>query len=59
MANIYGSNLATGGTIADVQEWPDRINAVTPEQVKAVAVRYLVPERSVTGYLLPREGASN
>ncbi|MBL8582001.1 MAG: insulinase family protein [Rhizobiaceae bacterium] len=59
MANIYGSNLATGGTIADIEQWPDRIEAVTPDQVQAVAVKYLVPERSVTGYLLPKEGASN
>jgi zinc protease len=53
MARLYGSTLATGGTVEDVEEWPDRIKAVTPDQVKAVAARYLDPDISVTGYLLP------
>ena len=53
MANIYGSVLANGGTVADVTEWPDRIRAVTPEQVQAVAAKYLDPAISVTSYLLP------
>ena len=35
------------------QEWPDRITAVTAEQVKAVAAKYLDADHSVTGYLLP------
>jgi len=53
MAQMYGSELATGGTIADIAEWPDRIRAVTPEQVQAVAARYLDPAIAVTSYLLP------
>ena len=53
MANIYGATLTTGGTVADVAEWPDRIRAVTADQVKAVAAKYLNPDRSVAGYLLP------
>ena len=54
MANMYGATLATGGTVADIATWPDRIRKVTPDQIKAVAARYLVPERSVSGYLLPK-----
>jgi len=54
MANMYGATLATGGTVADIAAWPDRIRKVTPDQIKAVAARYLVPERSVSGYLLPK-----
>ena len=57
MARIYGSTLTTGGTIEDIEAWPDRIKAVTPAQVRDVAARYLVPNRSVTGYLLPVEGS--
>ena len=53
MANIYGAALATGKTVKDVQEWPERVRAVTAEQVQAVAARYLRPEIGVTSYLLP------
>jgi zinc protease len=53
MARIYGSMLTTGGKIADIDAWPDRIRAVTAEQVKAAAARHLDRRRSVTGYLLP------
>ncbi|WP_052726624.1 M16 family metallopeptidase [Devosia epidermidihirudinis] len=55
MANLYGSRLASGGTIKDITEWPDRIRAVTAEQVQAVAAKYLNPAISVTSYLLPPE----
>ncbi|RUW84183.1 insulinase family protein, partial [Mesorhizobium sp. M8A.F.Ca.ET.059.01.1.1] len=59
MANIYGSTLATGGNVQDVQQWPDRIRKVTTDEVKAVAARYLVPARSTSGYLLPQQQAGN
>ncbi|MEO3386252.1 pitrilysin family protein [Mesorhizobium sp. CAU 1741] len=55
MARMYGATLTTGGTVEDIQEWPDRLSAVTAEQVQAVAGRYLDQRRSVTGYLLPEE----
>ncbi len=57
MANIYGTTLATGGTVKDIEEWPDRIRRVTPKQVQDVAAKYLNPERSVAGYLLPQADA--
>ncbi|RWB54804.1 pitrilysin family protein [Mesorhizobium sp.] len=59
MANMYGSTLATGGNVSDVEEWPDRIRKVTAGEVKAAAVRYLVLDRSTTGYLLPQQQAGN
>jgi zinc protease len=59
MAEIYGSTLATGGNVQDVQQWPDRIRKVTADEVKAVAARYLVLARSTTGYLLPQQQAGN
>jgi len=55
MAQIFGSTLASGGTIADVTEWPARIEAVTAEQVLAAARAVLRPARSVTGILLPKK----
>jgi zinc protease len=58
MANIYGSQLANGGTVDDILEWPDRIRAVTPEQVQAVAAKYLDPSIAVTGYLLPSDNGA-
>ena len=53
LAYIYGHALVTGQTVADVQDWPNRISAVTIADVKAAAARVLRPERSVTSVLLP------
>jgi zinc protease len=55
MARLYGSTLTTGGTVEDIAEWPDRIEAVTVKDVQEVAARYLDMRRAVTGYLLPEE----
>jgi zinc protease len=55
MARIYGAALTTGSTVEDVAAWPDRIRAVTPEDVQAAAKRRLDQRRSVAGYLLPQE----
>ena len=59
MANIYGATLATGGTVRDIEEWPQRIREVTTDQVKAVAARYLGMDHATTGYLLPEARAEN
>ncbi len=52
IANRYGRALASGLTVADVQAWPDILQAVTPEQIMAAAREVLRPERSVTGWLM-------
>src|SRR5690606_14091252 len=57
-ARIFGSSLATGSTIDDIEYWPDLIEAVTAAQVQEVAKTYLNPENYgahpyVTGYLVP------
>jgi zinc protease len=49
----FGAALATGGTVEDVEAWPERIGAVTPDQVNAAAAYVLDKERSVTGTLSP------
>ncbi|TPK38500.1 pitrilysin family protein [Mesorhizobium sp. B2-5-3] len=59
MANIYGAELATGGNVQDIEQWPERIRNITPGEIKAVAARYLVLARSTTGYLLPQQQAGN
>jgi zinc protease len=53
MARHYGWRLATGMTIKDVEEWPERLMHVTVDDVRNVARKYLVDKNSVTGYLLP------
>ncbi len=53
MAHIYGMALTTGGSVHDVEEWPERIRKVTADEVEAVAARYLGMDRATTGYLLP------
>ena len=53
-ARVIGTALTTGQTIADVEAWPQRIGAVTAAQVNAAARAILLPERSVTGLLLPK-----
>jgi len=42
-------------TIADVQAWPSRIEAVTAENVIAAAHKWLDGRRAVTGYLMRSE----
>lgn len=51
LARIYGSALAIGETVEDVQRWPGEIEAVLKDDLASVAERYLVLRRSVTGYL--------
>ncbi|MGA7810890.1 M16 family metallopeptidase, partial [Bradyrhizobium sp.] len=52
LARWYGGGLTTGLSIDDIRSWPDRIRAVTAEQVRAAAQKWLVKKRSVTGYLI-------
>ena len=54
-ARVFGEVLSTGGTVDDVEAWPDRIAAVTADQVNAAARAILRPERSATGLLLPQQ----
>ena len=52
LARWYGGALTTGLSIADIRSWPDRIRAVTAEQVRNAALKWLDKNRSVTGYLV-------
>jgi len=53
MARQYGWRLAAGMTVADVEEWPDRLKKIAVGDIKAVARKYLVDENGVTGILTP------
>jgi zinc protease len=52
LARWYGGALTTGLGIDDIRNWPDRIRAVTAEQVRNAAQKWLDRKRSVTGYLI-------
>jgi zinc protease len=54
LAQDYGTSLSVGLTIADVEDWPNRIKAVQPADVRRVAQTQLVKEESVTGRMQPR-----
>ncbi|WP_408612833.1 M16 family metallopeptidase [Bradyrhizobium symbiodeficiens] len=58
LARWYGGALTTGLSVEDIRSWPDRIRAVTAEQVRAVAQKWLEKKRSVTGYLIKDTGAA-
>jgi zinc protease len=52
LARFYGLALTTGSTIEDVRARAERIRAVTSDQVRDAARRWLDRRRSVTGYLV-------
>ena len=54
MAQIFGQALTTGQTVQDVLDWPDKVAAVTADDVMAAAKYVLRPENSVTGLLMPK-----
>ena len=56
LADRYGRALTSGLTIADVQDWPEVLQAVTPEDVMRVVGEVLDPRASVTGWLEPETG---
>jgi zinc protease len=53
LARRYGVALTSGLTVQDVQAWPDILQAVTAEDVLAVAERVLDRNQSVTGWVIP------
>jgi zinc protease len=52
LAQWYGASLATGSTVEQVRDWPDRIRVVTADVVRDAARKWLDKRRSVTGYLV-------
>ncbi len=52
LAQWFGSSLATGSSLADVQAWPERIEAVSAQDVQTAANTWLDRSRAVTGFLL-------
>jgi len=55
IARWYGSWLAVGLTVEEIEAWPHEIAEVTVEQVNAAARAVIVPQTEVVGILLPEE----
>ena len=55
LANRYGRAMTQGLTVADVQEWPDLLQAVTVDDVLAAAHMVLDRRQAVTGWLMAEE----
>ncbi len=53
LASAYGQALVIGLTVQDVQDWPDRIRAVSATAVNKAATNDILKREAVTGYLLP------
>jgi zinc protease len=52
LARWYGAALTTGLTVEQVKTWPDRVRAVTADDVRNAARQWFDKRRSVTGYLV-------
>ena len=53
LAREVGAAIADGRSLEDVEAWPDRIGAVTAEQVDAALKSIVKDDVAVTGVLLP------
>jgi zinc protease len=52
-ARVFGTALTTGQSVEQVESWPERIEAVTADQINEAAKAVLRDPQSVTAYLLP------
>ncbi|MAJ09973.1 MAG: peptidase M16 [Ponticaulis sp.] len=55
MARLYGGAAARGDNIDLILEWPDRIESLTVEDVRAAFARYVEDQPSITALLLTPE----
>ncbi|MDF1719456.1 MAG: pitrilysin family protein [Minwuia sp.] len=54
-ARIFGNALTAGATVDDVESWPDRVRAVTADDIVDAARAVFRMERSVTAILSPEK----
>ncbi len=55
LARWYGAALTTGESVEAVRTWPDRIDAVSAQDVRAAVAKWLTRKRCVTGFLMPED----
>lgn len=53
LARRYGAALSQSLTVEDVQAWPEVLQSVTEEDIKAVARKVLNKDQAVTGWVVP------
>ena len=56
VARRYGRALTSGLTIEDIQNWPDIVQSVTPEEIMEAAQLVFDRNNAVTGWLTHPEG---
>ncbi|MAE43393.1 MAG: peptidase M16, partial [Magnetovibrio sp.] len=54
-AQVLGAALAAGLGVEDVESWPQRIGAVTVDEINAALGMVITRDRSVTALLLPEK----
>ena len=57
LARRYGEAITLGRTIADIEALPQRLEAISVDDIKRIAGLLLALERSVTGMLVPSSPA--
>lgn len=55
LAQRYGAALAQSLTVEDVQAWPDILQAVTEDDIKAVAEKVFNRDQAVTGWVVSNQ----
>ncbi len=55
---VFGEGLTTGHTVDDIEAWPDRIKAVTSDQVNAALRQLVASHIAITALLLPDANAT-
>ena len=58
LARIFGTALTTGVDLPKLLAYPQTLQLVTADEVKAAAIKVLDLRRSVTGILLPEGGGA-
>jgi zinc protease len=54
LAQDYGTGISIGLSIADIEDWPNRIRAVKPADVQKAAQSFLIKTEAVTGRMSPQ-----
>ncbi len=53
-ARIVGNALMSGRSIEEIEAWPEKISAVTADQIREAAAAVLIERQSVTSILRPK-----